>query len=435
MILGSRLLTFQKAIALVALIGMVAAIASERVKRWVAALVAALIVVSLGVIHPVIALSYVDFDLLGLIVGIGILSYHLKRSNVVEWLSIKLVMKFKGDIKPIFFFICLIAGIVSIALENVSVVLLIAPIIYSLGRRLGFNPVTLLIAMALSSNIAGSATMIGDPPAIITASEYGLAFMDFIFYEGRPSMFFITVIPMLIAISLTTAIYARSAITKPVSDLSKEVRLDKVYVTEVLVFLAIKIALLSLRNVLHIPLSLSAAVGAGGLIITRLAHKDLEGIKEGVKEGFDWELLLFLVGVFIVSGAFNESGLARDFAYSIMSLGNNAFLITSALIWISVALSAFIDNVPYVATMIPVINVISDATGIGRITLAWALLTGATLGGNITYIGASANATAIRLAEKWGYRVRFIDFIKIGLVFTMSSILSGWALYIMFWLL
>lgn len=424
-----------KAIVLIALIGMVVAIASERVKRWVAALIAALIVIILGAIHLFTALTYVDYDLLGLIIGIGIISSYLKQSNVVEWVSIKLIEKFKGNIKFIFFFICLIAGIVSIALENVSVVLLIAPVIYSLSRKLGFNPVILLITMALSSNIAGSATMIGDPPAIITASEYGLAFTDFIFYGGKPSMFFITLIPMLISISLTTLLYAKFiSINKTINKLV-EVKLDKVYVIEVLVFLGLKIILLSLRNVLYIPLSLSAIVGAGGLIILRMLHRDYRSIKESLREGFDWELLLFLTGVFIISGAFNESGLARDFATVLTSLGNNAFIITTVLIWISVFISAFIDNVPYVATMIPVINVVHEITGIEKITLAWALLIGATLGGNITYIGASANATAVRLAEKWGYNVKFVDFVKIGFIYTITSVISGWLLYIVFWLL
>jgi len=290
--------------------------------------------------------------------------------------------------------------------------------------------------------MAGSATMVGDPPAIITAGYLNLTFMDFIWYEGKPSMFFMTIIPMVFA-CLTAAAIAGKTRSKPKPNLlqeegqsEEERRVDKAFLIEATIFLTLKILLLTFRHELGIPLSLAAAVGVGGLTLARLAHRDTQSVVKAYREGFEWKLLLFLAGVFTLSGAFAKHGLATATAQAIVDVaGHNPLLITSLLVWASVAMSAFIDNVPYTTTMLPVVKAIAEQIGAKPITIAWAILLGTTLGGNLTYIGASANVMAVRLLEKKGIKVTFAQFTRISIPFNTISVVTGWTIYELTWIL
>ncbi len=419
---------------------LVVMVAWGRVERhWVSlAILLALIVT--GAVGLDEALYYVDWDVLGLILGMSILTVYLEDSGLMELTARFLRRRLTSPLKLVFW-LSFTAGLVSIALENVSVVLLFAPIALRMSRYLRVNPVTVLIGVALASNMAGSATMIGDPPAIITAGYFGLAFTDFIWYNGRPSMFFFTLIPMILA-CLILAIIARNSLGEEFSSSVADVMegedstLDKVFLAEASFFLALKIFLLSIRHIVHLPLSLVALVSVGGLTITRLLHRDKEHVERALRNGFEWKLLLFLVGVFVLSGAFAKHRLASMAAEYIIDIGaRNLVFVTSLLVWLSVLISAFIDNVPYTTTMLPVVSLIATNLGVEPITIAWALLLGTTLGGNLTYIGASANVTAVRILEKNGYNVSFKDFIKISLPFNTISVVTGWILYEIFWII
>lgn len=428
-------------LVLILLILMVTLVAIGRPKRYVIGLLLIIVLLVSQAVSIEELISYINWDVLGLILGMSIYTVFLEISGIAELIARYLVYKIRNTF-ILFLALILAAGIVSIALENVTTVLLFAPIVFKIGKITGVNIVPLMIGIALAANMSGSATMIGDPPAIITAGHYDLSFIDFIFYDGKPSMFFITLIPMIVSCLTYTYFYiGRRTEEITFGEIVFDKKniwsgIDKLFVFETLFFLSIKIILLSIRDIIHTPLSLAAAVGVGGLALTRLLlHRDKKNVVYAFKNGFEWELLVFLAGVFVLSGAFAKYGLAERFAKELISLtGDNLFLLTAVLIWFSVAVSAVLDNVPYVATMLPVIDGLARDTGRDPIIYAWALLLGATLGGGITYIGASANLVTIRLLEKKNYRVSFAGFIKYSLPFNIVNILTGWALFIVFWL-
>ena len=422
------------------LILMVVLVASNKVSRWIIGviLLAVLLLTGTTTINDVV--DFVDWDVLGLILGMGIFTVLLEESGLME-LTARFIRTRVGSPETIVFWIILLAGLVSIILENVTVVLLFAPIAYRLSKKLGINPVPVIIGIALSSNMAGSATMIGDPPAIITAGYFNLAFMDFIWYHGRPSMFFLTLIPMIVSCYVYSKIVSKQEkyYDKSPSAVNESIwhGLDKLFIYEAIVFLSIKIALLSIRHLIHIPLTLAALVGVGGLSLTRvIAHRDIESVKKAVKKGVDLDIIIFLIGVFVLSGAFAKHGLAAAVAESILSISaDNLFIVTSLLIWLSVAISAVMDNTPYVVTMLPIVKYIALGLRVDPVVVAWALLVGATLGGSITYIGASANLVAVKILEKKGYRVTFSEFIKRSLPFNLVNVMLGWFLYTLFWII
>ncbi len=401
-------------------------------RHWVALGVGVAALV-LGLVPLNKLLEYVDLDVIGLVLGMSIMTVYMNRCGLAD-AAAAAILRRVGGLRMLVFLITLLAGVVSIALENVTVVLMIAPVAFSISSRLGIDPRPLIIGVALASNMAGSATMIGDPPAIITAGYFKLSFGDFIVYRGRPSMFFYTLLAMILAcMVLSVTSYPRARINVERRAGERVVR-DPVFLAETCFFLSLKILLLSLRTSLGIPLTAAAAVGVGGLTLARLFHRDTESVRAAFQEGFEWRVALFLFGVFILSGAFKEQGLADDLANLIAGLGWGFLGVTSLLVAVSVAVSAFIDNVPYVATMLPVVDKLHEAMGVDPVLLAWSMLLGATLGGNLTYIGASANVVAVRLLEKEGHRVYFGDFLRLSIPFNTVSVLSGWLAFELTWL-
>ncbi len=408
--------------------------------RHYVALGVAILAIFLGLLPLNKILNYIDIDVIGLIIGMSIMTVFIELSGLAE-LTASIISKYVHRPSLVILSLSLTAGIISIALENVSVVLIMAPIAFTLASKLKVDPKILIIGIALASNLSGSATMIGDPQAIITAGYFKLAFGDFIIYNGKPSMFFFTLAALILAcISLTYMArtrYINKGNTQIYSVMKVSNRIDKAFVFETVIFLSIKIILLTLRNELGIPLSLAAFVAIAGLSTVRLIiHKDVDSVIKALKGGFEWRVALFLIGVFTIAGSFSEQGLANDLAMLISFVGGrDLFLITSALVWLSVIASAFIDNVPYIATMLPVVESLQRILGVNPIVLAWALLLGATLGGNLTYIGASANVVAVRLLEKKGFQTTFIEFIRLSVPFNTVSVLSGWLLYELTWVL
>ncbi len=428
------------AVILLSLALMVVLVASNRVPRWMIGIILLAILLLTGSSTLTDVVRFVDWDVLGLIVGMGIFTVLLEESGLME-LTARFIRARAGSPSMVLFWIILAAGLVSIILENVTVVLLFAPIAYRLSKKLGVNPVPVVIGIALSSNMAGSATMIGDPPAIITAGYFNLAFTDFIWYHGRPSMFFLTLIPMIVSCYVYSKIVGKEVgySVEPVAEDNETIwkGLDKIFVYEAILFLSIKITLLSIRHIIHIPLTLAALIGVGGLSLTRIIiHRDTASVKKAVRKGVDLDIIVFLIGVFVLSGAFAKHGLAAAAAKTILSLASgNLFVVTSLLIWLSVAVSAVMDNTPYVVTMLPIAKYIAIGLNVDPVVIAWALLVGATLGGSITYIGASANLVAVKLLEKKGYKVTFSEFIRKSIPFNMTNILLGWLLYTIFWII
>mgnify|MGYP005629728435 CR=1 FL=1 len=405
------------------------------VPRHLASLLVMAILLVTGAVELGEVVEFVDWDVLALIFGMSIFTVYLEKSGFVDVVA-GCVLRKVGDLRMLVFVLSMVSGLISLFLENVTVVLILAPVVFRIATVLGVDPAYVLVPVALASNMAGSATMVGDPPAIITAGYLGLSFTDFIWYRGRPSMFFLTVIPMVLACLTASAMVPRDAGSARRRDEPMTRSVDKVFLAETLFFLGAKVLLLSLRTALRLPLSLAVLVGLGGLTLCRLIHGDRRSVAESFRKGFEWRTLLFLTGVFVLSGAFAKHGLAKHLALQLVELcGYELLSLTSFLVWFSVAVSAFIDNVPYVSMMLPVISSLSSMLSVDPATIAWALLLGATLGGNLTFIGASANVVAVRVLEKQGRRVSFAEFMRISVPFNTVSVVSGWILYELLWIL
>ncbi len=396
--------------------------------RWHLALLLAAILVALGAVPVARLVEYVEPDVLGLVYLMSIVTGYLEVSGVAHLVAER-VSKL-GGVRAIFWML-MAAGGLSLILENVSVVYLFAPMALRLAQQLGVDPVPVVIGVALASDMAGSATMIGDPPAIITAGYLNLNFMDFIVYKGRPSMFFYTVAAMVASCLLVAKMAA--AKRHALHDGGGNV-VDRVFLAEVAVFVTLKIILLSVRDEIHIPLTLAALVAVAGITLTRiLVHRDYESVKEAISK-HDIETPLFLAGVFVVSGAFVETGLASKLARILLAAsGGDMLRLALLLITVSMAASSILYNTPYVAAMLPVVVELAHSIGGDPVVLAWALLIGATLGGTLTYIGAMGNYAAVRFLSQRGYRVGFKRFAEVSVPFTLTSVAVGTTLYILTW--
>ncbi len=413
-----------------AIIGDGRRVAGFTIYRWHLALVLAAILVVAGAVPVSKLLEYIEPDVLGLVYLMSIVTGFLEVSGVAALVASRVSRL--GGAKAVFWML-MAAGGLSLFLENVSVVYLFAPMALRLAQHLGIDPVPVVVGVALASDMAGSATMIGDPPAIITAGYLNLNFMDFIVYKGRPSMFFYTVAAMVAACLLVSRMaVARSRAFDGAGD-----SIDRVFLAEVAVFVTIKIVLLSVRDTIHIPLTLAALVAVGGITLTRLlVHHDARSVREAFSK-HDIETPLFLAGVFVISGAFVETGLASRLAGLLLEVsGGDMLRLALLLIGVSMVASAIIYNTPYVAAMLPVVVELARSLNQDPVILAWALLIGATLGGTLTYIGAMGNYAAVRFLAQRGYRVGFRRFAKVSVPFTLVSVIVGTVLYyIAFWLL
>ena len=327
----------------------------------------------------------------------------------------------------------LFAGIISAFVDNVATVLMIAPVAIEVCKKLKTNPVPFIIFIAVSSNLQGAATLVGDTTAIMLGSALDMNFLDFILYNGKPGMFFVV---QLSAVLSATIVYF--TFRKEKRAIPKTGKITEVEDITPTILLVGTIALLIIASFL--PFDLPAETNglictillAVGLIYNYSQKKNLDAIM-GPLKAIDFETLGLLVGLFLMIGGISNMGVIDTLATQLAKLGaGNPFLMYTIIVWASVIISAFIDNIPYVATMIPVIGGIAAEMGIDSTALYFGLLSGATLGGNCTPIGASANITGIGILRKEGHKVANADFFKIGIPFTLAAIIPA---YILIWVL
>ncbi len=330
--------------------------------------------------------------------------------------------------------LALFAGVISAFVDNVATVLMIAPVALAVCKKLNTNPVPVIIGIAVSSNLQGAATLVGDTTAIMLGSELGMSFMDFFWYQGKPSIFFAVELGAVISAVILYFIFRKEKAPIPKSD-----EMTKVtdYVPTVLLVGAI--ALLVCASFAPESWNLPAEINGiiccvllvVGLIYNFVRNKNLKAIT-GPLKAIDFETLGLLVGLFLMIGGLKAEGVIDALGGLLAKLGGgNPFLMYTIIVWASVLISAFIDNIPYVATMLPVIAVLAADMGINPTPLYFGLLSGATLGGNCTPIGASANITGIGILRREGYEVKNSDFFKIGIPFTLAAIVPA---YIYIWL-
>ncbi len=329
----------------------------------------------------------------------------------------------------------LFAGIISAFVDNVATVLMVAPVAIEICKKLKTNPVPFIISIAVSSNLQGAATLVGDTPAIMLGSALNMSFFDFIWYQGKPGMFFMVELGAVLAACIVYFVFRKEK-----GRIEKTGHMTEVtdYVPTVLLFGAIGLLILAsfAPESWNLPAEINGIICCVllviGLVYNFIKNKNMEAILGPIK-AIDFETLGLLVGLFLMIGGISNMGVIDALAQLLAKLGaGNPFLMYTIIVWASVLISAFIDNIPYVATMIPVIAGIAMEMGIDSTALYFGLLSGATLGGNCTPIGASANITGIGILRKEGHEVKNSDFFKIGIPFTMAAIIPA---YILIWLL
>jgi len=325
----------------------------------------------------------------------------------------------------------LFAGFVSAFVDNVATLLMIAPVGLATAKKLKISPVPLLISISVSSNLQGAATLVGDTTSILLGGYAGMDFLDFFILDGKLSIFWAVELGALCTVPVIMFLFRNA-----------KGKIDKAKLTEVTdyvpsILLVLNVILLIVASFISEKPAITnglicVAICVFGVAREFIKNKDISIIKK-VAMDIDYVTICLLAGLFIVIAGITKAGLIDDLSNIFVTVGgDNLFLMYSLIVWGSVLLSAFIDNIPYVATMLPVVTGISAAMGVSPYLLYFGLLSGATLGGNLSPIGASANIAAIGILRKNGEDVKSTDFFRIGIPFTLTAVISS---YIFCWII
>ncbi len=416
----------QMIIATVIFLVTYAIIVSEKIHRTVAAFSGAALVLILKIIDPETAIHAIDFNTIGLLVGMMIIVGITRHTGIFEYLAIRAAKGSKGEPFQIIAALSLITALLSAFLDNVTTVLLIVPVTFAIARQLELTPLPFLVAEILASNIGGTATLIGDPPNIMIGSATTLGFMDFVF-----NLTPVVVVVYVVTIFIIRLIYRKQLVTRPelqagIMKLNEQEAIkDTVLLRKSLIVLSLTVVGFILHQYVHLESSVIALAGASLLLL--ITRQDPERPLQAV----EWPVIFFFIGLFVVVGALKEVGVVEAVASWALALTGGNILSTGILIlWLSAIASSFVDNIPFVAT------IIQDMGRLGGINdldfLWWSLSLGACLGGNGTIIGASANLIVIGMAEKRGETISFMSFLKVGFPLMLISIILATA-YLLFW--
>ena len=373
-------------------------------------------------------LSVINWNVLMMITGTMILVDFFIESKMPNLMADILLDKCP-NVMWVTISMSLFAGVISAFIDNVATVLMVAPVGLAVCRKLKINPVSMIISIAVSSNLQGAATLVGDTTSIMLGDYAHMNFMNFFWMEGKPGMFFAVELGALATIPIMMILFRKNR--EPVSSKERTTVTDKVPTFMLLLMVAALITASFIPNTPDITNgAICCVLGIVTAVLDYLINHRPENIKRTV-QNIDYETLLLLLGLFVVIGGITEAGIITDFANAIVKFGGSSlFLLYTIIVWGSVLISAFVDNIPYVATMLPVLTVVTTQLGVNPNLLYFGLLCGATLGGNLTPIGASANITAVGLLKKGGYAVSFPDFMKIGIPYTLTAVIVG---YLFIW--
>ena len=398
-------------------------------KRTHIAIAGSLLLILTGTISPKDAFFAINWNVMGIFVGTLVVADIFMESRVPAYVAEIIVDKAKNTAWAILL-ICLLTGFISAFVENVATVLIVAPIALALAKKLNINPMKMMIAIAVSSNLQGAATLIGDPPSMLLAGFAKMNFGDFFFYKGRPSIFFAVELGALVSFFVLYFIFRRQ---KEKMRLIPLERVRSWVPTVILVSLIIALALSSFFDTGFSYMAGIICMIAAFISIVWAKFFNKSSVVKGIKS-LDWETTFFLMGVFILVGSITLTGWIESISVYLSGLvGQNIFLGYTFIVFISVVLSAFIDNVPFLAAMLPVAISMSSKLGINPSLFLFGLLIGASLGGNITPIGASANIVACGLLKKEGIEVKFKDFMKIGIPFTFAAVTAAYLFVWFIW--
>ena len=397
------------------------------------ALASGVLFVVFGMLPVSDALGTLDFNVLLMIGGTMGLVQLFIDSRMPERMA-DMLMNRVPNVQWAAVSLSLFAGIISAFVDNVATVLMVAPVAIAVCRKLKTNPVPFIICIAVSSNLQGAATLVGDTTAIMLGSALNMTFMDFFWYHGRPSIFFAVELGALLSAAIIYVLFRKEKAL--VHGFGQMTQVSDYMPTFLLGGMVVLLICASFApDSWNLPPETNGIICCAllliGLIYSAVRKKTVKAVL-GPLNAIDFETLGLLVGLFLMIGGITHEGVIDALAHLLVELGGgNLFLMYTLIVWASVLISAFIDNIPYVATMIPVIAGIAAEMGVDSTALYFGLLSGATLGGNCTPIGASANIAGIGILRKEGYQVANRDFFRIGIPFTMAAVIPA---YLFIWL-
>lgn len=391
--------------------------------------ISALVFIILNIVPLNTVWGAIDFNVLLMIGGTMMLVSLFSESLMPTRLADLIINKVK-DIRLIILFLSMFAGFVSAFIDNVATVLMIAPVAMSLAKKLNISPVKMIIAISISSNLQGAATLVGDTSSILLGSALNMTFFDFFVYNGHMGMFWIVQISALIA---SIVIYLQTKDMRGKVDAIEVTKVKDMMPTYLVILMIVLLIFASFipqdQKIDILNGLICVCVAIFGVIYHLIRHGDKSIIKTVASE-IDFNTLGLLAGLFIIISGIENAGVIDEIAKLFIKLADKPFLLYTALVWGSVLISAFVDNIPYVATMLPVLSVISTHVPFDMTVFYFGLLSGATLGGNITPIGASANIASLGILKEAGYTVENKDFMKMSVPFTLTAVLVG---YILVW--
>lgn len=396
------------------------------------ALASAIIFVVFGILPTGDILTTIDWNVILMIGGtMGIVSLFIESK--MPSLLADIILDKMPNVKWAVIALALFAGIVSAFIDNVATVLMVAPVAVDIAKKLKISPVNAIIAIAVSSNLQGAATLVGDTTSILLGGAAGMNFVDFFFYQGKIGIFWVVQVGAVVSAFILLYLFRKD--NQPIHLTEKTVVKDffpSVLLVGMVVLLIFASFIPEANKLPETNGLICVALMVVGLIREGLFKKNPSRVVSTFLE-IDIQTILLLASLFVIIGGIKEVGIINDISNLFVQFaGDNLFLIFTLIVFASVFISAFIDNIPYVATMLPVVASIAVQMNIDPTILYFGLLIGATLGGNMTPIGASANIAGLGILRKEGYEVSSKTFMKIGIPFTVAAVLSG---YVLIWLI
>jgi len=395
-------------------------ISIEIINKTILALLGAVLFITMGIIEQSVAFAEIDWNVIFLLIGMMVIVGITKRSGLFQYLAIKSAKMANGDPVKILVIFSILTAVMSAFLDNVTTVLILTPVMILIAVELGISPLPFVISSAIASNIGGTATLIGDPPNIMIGSASGLGFIEFIINLGPIVIFLMVIHSFVILIFFKKKLVVSMERRARIMEFDENESLtDKTLLIKSLSVLALVI----IGFLIHDAVDLEAAtiaLGGAALLMLLVGGEEVDDFFHEV----EWGTIFFFIGLFIMVGGLVELGVINFLATEYLKMTKGSLLITSeSIIWVSGVLSAFLDNIPYVATMIPLVQDLGQSMqGVSIEPVWWSLAIGSCLGGNGTLIGASANVVSAGISGKNGFKISFLEFTKYSSIITVITL-------------
>ena len=404
-------------------------IGGELAHRTVVALTGAAVIVAFGIVEQSEAASkFVDWNTIGLLAGMMIIVSVLDKTGLFRYLAIKSAQWGKARPIRILIFLSVVTAVLSAFLDNVTTVILMVPVTFLIADALGVSPLPFLLAQVMASNVGGAATLIGDPPNILIGSAADLSFVDFVLNLAPVVVLALPVVLVFLYLVFRKDLKAATSAERVIARLdAKSAIRDRVLLRKSLIVLGAVIVGFFLHGVLHLEAATIALFGAAALML--YAKTDVEEVLREV----EWPTLLFFVGLFVLVGGLEVTGFVGRIAEQLTAFEGSRGLTAMLILWGSAIASGIVDNIPFTATMIPVVQELARSEGLSEAEvrpLWWALALGADFGGNATLIGASANVVVAGMSERAGKKISFLMFMAYGIPVTLLSLVVA-TLYVL----